>query len=67
MADIVTTAITKNVELWLQEVKGINYYMDAEKNVYSTEDVYMGVQMPTIVGRAVQNEDGSYSIPQLGI
>ena len=65
--DIVTTAITKNVELWLQEVKGINYYMDAEKNVYSTEDVYMGVQMPTIVGRAVQNEDGSYSIPQLGI
>jgi len=67
VTDIVNTVTTKNVELWIQEIKGINYYMDGNKNVYSTEDVIMGVPMPAIVGRAQVNENGSYSIPELGI
>jgi hypothetical protein len=67
VTDIVNTVITKNVELWIQEIKGINYYMDGNKNVYSTEDVIMGVPMPAIVGRAQVTENGSYSIPELGI
>lgn len=67
VTDIVNTVTTKNVELWIQEIKGINYYMDGNKNVYSTEDVIMGVPMPAIVGRAQVTENGSYSIPELGI
>ena len=58
---------TKNVELWVHDIKGINYYIDAEHNVYSTEDVLAGAH-PTVIGHATLNEaTGQYSIPELGI
>ena len=59
--------ITKNVELWVHDIKGINYYLDADRNVYSTENVLAGVH-PSIIGRAVLDDTtGQYSIPELGI
>jgi hypothetical protein len=68
VSDATVGVSTKNVELWVQDIKGIHYYLDADKNVYSTEDVIGGVPRPTIVGHAlIDPVTGQYSVPELGI
>ena len=56
---------SKKVEVWVQEIKGINYYIDADKNVYMPEDIIQRLQPPRRIGNWEQNEEGEYSIPQL--
>ena len=29
----------KRVEIWLQEINGIIYYIDSNMNIYNTEDI----------------------------
>jgi len=55
---------TKKIEVWVQEIKGINYYIDAEKNVYLPDDIVSSRQPPRTIGKWVL-VDGAYSIPQL--
>jgi len=55
----------KKVEVWVQEIKGINYYIDVDKNVYMPEDIINRLQPPRRIGNWEQNEEGEYSIPQL--
>lgn len=58
--------VLEKVEIWMQEVNGINYFVDAEHNVYSPEDIVSNKQDPSIIGRwsSVVNESGmtTYSI-----
>lgn len=54
----------KKIEVWVQEIKGINYYIDAEQNVYLPDDIISRRQPPRQIGTWVNNE-GEYSIPQL--
>lgn len=39
----------KKVEVWVQEIKGIVYYVDAEKNVYDPEDILANKVNPRVV------------------
>ena len=56
------------VEVWVQEIKGINYYIDAQHNVYKSEDVLANKVRPTVVAKWVLNEaTQKYSIPAFGI
>ena len=48
------------------DVQGIIYYIDADLNVYNTEDVIKEVLDPSIIGRACIN-NGVYTIPSLGL
>ena len=50
------------VELWLHEVQGINYHVDASANVYSPEDIVMGVATPRVIGKLCHGDDGTHSI-----
>ena len=54
----------KKVEVWVQEIKGINYYIDAEKNVYLPEDIIANSKRPRVIGTWELN-DSEYSIPNL--
>jgi hypothetical protein len=68
VSDVSAGVSTKNVELWVQEIKGIHYYLDADKNVYATEDVVSGAPHPAVVGRAVIDPvSGQHHVPELGI
>jgi hypothetical protein len=29
----------KKIEIWVQDIKGINYYIDSSNNVYKPEDI----------------------------
>ena len=46
----------QKVQLWLQEINGISRYIDAEYNVYSSEDIINSQAMPRVIGTYGINE-----------
>ena len=56
----------KKIEVWVQEIKGINYYIDDSTNVYKHEDIIKNKRNPEVLTHYVVN-DGIYSIPEFGI
>ena len=55
------------VEVFLQEIHGINYYIDKETNVYKTEDILSNSKNPQIIAHYVKSSKGEYSIPEFGL
>jgi len=55
------------IEVWVKDIKGINYYIDNNNNVYNPEDILANKQNPSIIAKWMKNEDNIYSIPQFGI
>jgi hypothetical protein len=47
------------VDVWIQEIKGIYYYIDKNKNVYSTEDIMGSKKNPAVVAKYMI-VDGDY-------
>ena len=45
----------KTVELWLKTINGITYHVDAQRRVYSPEDIMQGSHTPRIIGELVVN------------
>jgi hypothetical protein len=41
----------QHVELVVEDIGGIVYYLDKSNNVYNTEDVLRGMENPSIVGK----------------
>jgi len=39
----------KKVDVWIQEIKGIVYYVDADKNVYDPEDILLNKVNPRVI------------------
>ena len=55
------------IEIWVQEIKGINYYIDSNNNVYKPEDIISNKQNPAIIAKWSLSETGVYKIPTFGI
>ena len=63
-----STAMEINkVEVWVQDIMGISYYLDNQGNVYEAEDVVMNRDKPKIIAQYHKLADGKYSIPEFGI
>lgn len=62
-----TVQQTKKVEIWVQEIKGINYYIDNTNNVYKPEDIISNTANPAVIAKWALNEAGTYVIPAFGI
>jgi hypothetical protein len=58
---------TFKVEIWVQEIKGINYYIDNVNNVYKTEDIISNKTVPSIIAKWKLNTNNKYTIPEFGI
>ena len=54
----------KVVEVTVQDIKGIVYYIDEENNVYNTEDVIANKENPRVIAKWVKDEADNYSIPE---
>tara|TARA_Y100000768_G_C23967611_1_gene678709 strand:+ start:370 stop:882 length:513 start_codon:yes stop_codon:yes gene_type:complete len=52
----------KRVEIWLQEINGIIYYIDGNGNIYNTEDILQNKINPKVVDNYKINDDGNYVI-----
>jgi hypothetical protein len=55
------------VEVWVKDIKGINYYIDSQHNVYNPEDILANKVNPSVIAKWVKVSDDVYSIPQFGI
>jgi len=61
-----TKVNTQKVEVWVQEIQGIVYYIDKSNNVYQAEDIMLGKVNPKIIAKYVKNGE-NYSIPEFNI
>ena len=55
----------KKVAVWVEDINGIQYYIDAEGNVYDHKDIIVGSKTPNIIAQYDKSESGIYSIPSL--
>lgn len=56
----------QKIEVWLQDIQGIVYYIDKNNNVYQPEDIMSGQKNPKIIAKYV-NVCDAYSIPEFNI
>jgi len=64
--DTISSNNKQTVEVFAEEINGIVYYMDHNKNVYKTEDIMSGKENPTVVAKWVKIGN-IYTIPELGM
>lgn len=57
----------KKVEVWVQDIKGINSYIDANNNVYKPEDIISNKENPDVIAKWEINDSGDYCIPAFNI
>ena len=57
----------QKVELWVEDIQGIMWYIDKDHNVYQTEDIVSNNMNPKIITKCVKHSDGTYSIPNYNI
>lgn len=55
----------KEIDVWLYEIHGISYYIDATNNVYSHLDIINNIINPTIIAKYVKDAEGNITIPSL--
>ena len=66
-SDGVKMTVTKK-DIWVQDIKGINYFIDADNNIYNHEDVLSNKHNPQIISKYVKDEESNvYHIPEFGI
>ncbi len=56
----------QKIEVWLQDIQGIVYYIDKSFNVYQPEDIMSGNVNPKVIAKYVKVGD-VYSIPEFNI
>ena len=61
------TKKTVKIEVWVQDIQGINYYIDSDNNVYMPDDILSNSTTPRKIGEWTINKDGEYHIPNLGV
>ena len=61
------TKKTVKIEVWVQDIQGINYYIDSDNNVYMPDDILSNSTTPRKIGKWTISEDGEYHIPNLGV
>jgi hypothetical protein len=57
---------TQKIEVWVQDIQGIIYYIDNNNNVYQPEDIISNKINPKIIAKYIKNGE-QYSIPEFNI
>jgi hypothetical protein len=65
--DVEMPKLNTKVEVWIKDIKGINYYIDANHNVYKPEDILTNKVNPAVIAKWSKSSEDVYSIPQFGI
>ena len=53
----------KKREIWVQDIKGIQYFIDSNYNVYNHNDILQNKTSPEVIGKYTKTDDGLYAIP----
>lgn len=66
LMDAATTEnIVQKIDVWIQEINGINYYIDANENIYDPQDVYQNKPNPRRIHKYKKDIDDNYTIIDL--
>jgi hypothetical protein len=57
---------TQKIEVWVQDIQGIVYYIDKFNNVYDTADIIKNQVNPKIIAKYIKNDE-NYSIPEFNV
>jgi len=57
----------KKIEVWVEEINGINYYIDSDNNVYRPEDIVSNKTQPAIIAKWRKNDKSQYEIPEFNV
>jgi len=52
----------ESVNIWVQNIKGIEYFIDGSHNVYKHEDVINNSTNPRIIAKYTKSESGAFSM-----
>tara|TARA_A100001035_G_C27634601_1_gene431645 strand:+ start:177 stop:764 length:588 start_codon:yes stop_codon:yes gene_type:complete len=68
----INTKVSKNVQVWAEEIKGIWYYIDDLNNVYDTNDILANITDPKKIAKyetSICSKSGNtiYTIPEFNI
>jgi hypothetical protein len=53
----------QKIEVWAQDIQGIIYYIDKERNVYQVEDIMYGKDNPKVIAKYIKIGE-TYTIPE---
>jgi len=53
----------KKVDIWVQEIKGITYYIDSNNNIYKPEDIMSNKPNPAVIAKWALTANNTYIIP----
>ena len=56
----------QKIDVWAEDIRGIIYYIDNNRNVYQTHDILSNIDNPKIIARYTKIDD-KYSIPEFKI
>ena len=55
----------KKIEVYTKDIGGVIYYVDNDKNVYSSTDIMKAVQNPTKIGRYIETYTNGVTVNSL--
>ena len=61
--DIEEQPLAKKKDIWVEEIKGIQYFIYADGNVYNHGEILNNIVNPSVIARYTKNGE-SYSIPE---
>ena len=64
-ATIIPTDTIKHIRV--QDIKGIQYFIDDENNIYDHGDILANKTDPKVLTQYVKHSENSYSIPEYGL
>ena len=51
----------ESIEIWVEDIHGIQYYIDANNNIYSPEDILNNINSPRVIMKW-KMENGFYAL-----
>ena len=57
-----TSVIKKQIEVWLEDINGIMYWINDTGRVYHPDDIRNNVENPRVIAHYEKNEDDEYKI-----
>ena len=57
--------VNEKIDVWVQDINGINYYIDDNNNIYDPQDVYQNKITPRKIHKYVKNDKGEFIITDI--
>ena len=64
-SELVKEPTIEKIEIWMQDIQGICYYIDKNHNIYCPEDIVESKKNPKIIGKWTENSNNNIVIANM--